>query len=92
MRLAENPRDIAAGLRVFQLLPGIGPKRARQFADVLVDAGGVFAALADVTVPSAAVNDWPKLIDLMERLTGNTVPDLQSQVRLAYSRDRLRYR
>jgi DNA helicase-2/ATP-dependent DNA helicase PcrA len=40
LRLAENPRDRMAGQRVLMLLPGIGPKTARQAMDALVEAGG----------------------------------------------------
>jgi DNA helicase II / ATP-dependent DNA helicase PcrA len=45
LRLAENPRDLVAGSRLLQLLPGIGPARARQLMDQLIDAGGRFGSL-----------------------------------------------
>lgn len=35
LRLAENPRDEMAGMRVLQLLPGIGPRRAADFLGLL---------------------------------------------------------
>ena len=47
----------------------------------MIEVGGEFGALANLTVPSAAVTDCARLIDLMERLAAN--PNLQSQVRLA---------
>ena len=59
LRLAENPRDLVAGMRVLQLLPGIGPKRARQLMDHCLQAGGRFAAWDGVPVPAAARDVWP---------------------------------
>jgi len=39
LRLAENPLDLMAGTRVLMLLPGIGPKKARNLLDRLVACG-----------------------------------------------------
>ncbi len=43
-RLAENPRDVAAAVRVLSLLPGIGAKKALALFDALEEAGGDFRA------------------------------------------------
>src|SRR5659263_295939 len=52
LRLAENPRDAMAGLRVLGLVPGIGPKTAAALLDSLGAAGGDFqAAWAGARVP-----------------------------------------
>jgi DNA helicase-2/ATP-dependent DNA helicase PcrA len=42
LRLAENPRDRVAALRVLQLLPGVGPRTADALAVRLDEHGGDF--------------------------------------------------
>jgi len=44
LRLAENPRDEMAGLRVLQLLPGVGPRRAAEFLGLLREAPGALSS------------------------------------------------
>jgi DNA helicase-2/ATP-dependent DNA helicase PcrA len=39
-RLADNPRDEMAWFRLFQLMPGVGPAKARQAINSLRDADG----------------------------------------------------
>ncbi len=39
-RLADNPRDEMAWFRLFQLMPGVGPAKARQAINTLRDMGG----------------------------------------------------
>lgn len=39
-RLADNPRDEMAWFRLLQLMPGVGPSKARRAIDALRDAGG----------------------------------------------------
>jgi DNA helicase II / ATP-dependent DNA helicase PcrA len=39
-RLADNPRDEMAWFRLFQLMPGIGPAKARRAIDALRDVNG----------------------------------------------------
>jgi DNA helicase II / ATP-dependent DNA helicase PcrA len=80
LRLAENPRDLLAGNRVLQLLPGIGPKGAHRLMNVLDEAGGRFAAWDDAQVPSAAADDWPLLLELFGLLTQQPAPDVPLQV------------
>jgi len=81
LRLAENPRDLVSGARLLQLLPGIGPKRARQLMDLLIQSGGKFRTWDDATVPPASCDDWSKLVGLMKRL-GKRTTDLPSQIGL----------
>jgi DNA helicase II / ATP-dependent DNA helicase PcrA len=76
LRLAENPRDLVAGSRLLQLLPGIGPARARQLMDQLIDSGGRFQAWADAAVPAAAGPLWTPLLGLFEQLTRRPAPDV----------------
>ncbi|MBN1852359.1 MAG: ATP-dependent helicase [Pirellulales bacterium] len=73
LRLAENPRDLVAGTRVLKLLDGIGPRRARQLMDALIQAGGKFQAWDRVSVPAATRDKWAKLLKLMQRLAGHPI-------------------
>ncbi len=79
LRLAENPRDVVAGTRVLPLLPGIGPGKARQLMDVLLEAAGDFDAWKSWKPPSAAAKLWPRLLTLMQGLIKPT-DDLSAQV------------
>lgn len=73
LRLAENPRDVVAGTRLLMLLPGVGPKRARQLMDLLVARNGDFSSWAEIKPPVAAEPHWPKLVELMRRLPGSAI-------------------
>ncbi len=83
VRLAENPRDLVAGIRVLQLLPGIGPKRARQLMELMVASRGDWRAWESAAVGNAAGAVWPQLLDVLRQLTRQPVMDLPSQVSLA---------
>ena len=83
LRLAENPRDLVAGTRLLQLLPGIGPKRARQLMEQLVSSRGEWCVWETAAVGNAAGALWPRLLDVMRQLTRQPVMDLASQVSLA---------
>jgi DNA helicase-2/ATP-dependent DNA helicase PcrA len=80
LRLAENHRDVIAGLRVLTLLPGIGPKKAQQLCAALVESGGVFSVWADMRPPDAAATVWPKFVKLMVSLREGR-DTIQQQVR-----------
>ena len=54
LRLAENPRDAIAALRVLQLLPGVGPKTAATLAAGLAESAGDFEIWVGASVPAAA--------------------------------------
>jgi DNA helicase II / ATP-dependent DNA helicase PcrA len=82
LRLAENSRDLVAGARVLMLLPGIGPKKARQLMGLLLAHGGDFGALAAAKIPAAAEPRWPKLLKLMQRLSVMPSNDVQAQLHL----------
>ena len=82
LRLAENPRDLVAGLRVLTLLPGVGPKKARQWLDSLREAGGDFASWSSVKPPAAATEQWQPLVKLLSQLTSASGKDVQGQVAL----------
>ncbi len=81
LRLAENPRDLSAGLRVLTLLPGVGPAIASRLMDELAAAGGDFMAWADLPSPApAAKTHWAGLVSLMLDLTRPEPMDLPAQV------------
>jgi DNA helicase-2/ATP-dependent DNA helicase PcrA len=80
MRLAENPRDATAGMRVLGLLPGIGPKTAADLMHALQHSGGDFESWVGARVPSAAAGAWPDVVSLMRGLAGAAPGDLPAQV------------
>jgi DNA helicase-2/ATP-dependent DNA helicase PcrA len=81
LRLADNPRDLPAGLRVLTLLPGVGPRTAQDLMEALASANGDFTAWADAGAPGAAARVyWPDLVSLMVTLTSPEAPPLTEQV------------
>lgn len=82
LRLAENPRDLVAGSRLLMLLPGVGPKKARQLMDCLVVQGGDFESWLSIKPPAAAEMHWPKLVKLMRRLVETPTGDIALQLQL----------
>lgn len=68
LRLAENPRDELAGLRILKLLPGIGSGWARKLMAALSQAEGNFRVWEDVVVPAAARGSWPQFVNIMVEL------------------------
>jgi DNA helicase-2/ATP-dependent DNA helicase PcrA len=81
LRLAENPRDLAAGVRVLTLLPGVGPATAQRLMDKLGEAGGDFLAWADLPAPTPAAKvAWGSFVPLMIDLTRPEAMDLTAQV------------
>ena len=83
LRLAENPRDAVAALRVLQLLPGVGPRTASSLAANLTDSGGDFECWVGRAVPEAAREIWPRLVVLMRTLASSSPPDISSQLHAA---------
>jgi DNA helicase II / ATP-dependent DNA helicase PcrA len=65
LRLAENPRDTMAALRVLGLLPGVGPKTASRLAERLADSGGDLETWVGAQVPEAARAVWPQLVSVL---------------------------
>jgi DNA helicase II / ATP-dependent DNA helicase PcrA len=82
LRLAENPRDLVAGSRLLQLLPGLGPARARHLMEQLIGAGGRFQAWSEAAVPAAAEPFWKSLLGLFERLSQRPAPEVPVQLQL----------
>jgi DNA helicase-2/ATP-dependent DNA helicase PcrA len=74
LRWVENPRDLVAGFRVLQLLPGIGPATARTALAHLSRASWNFALLNTFPVPPAAAPHWPELCTLLSQLRDEGTP------------------
>lgn len=68
LRLVENPKGRMAGLRVLQLIPGIGPTTANRILDQLGTAAEPSEMLKQAQVPSQASEDWPAFSKLFEQL------------------------
>ena len=69
LRWARNPRHRMAGLRVAQLVPGIGTASAKRLLDAMGAAAEPLAALRAFKPPAAAGADWPLLVAAFERLS-----------------------
>jgi ATP-dependent DNA helicase UvrD/PcrA len=80
LRLAENPRDTMACLRVLELVPGIGPRTAASLGDALSAAGGDFESWAGARVPEPARSVWPHIVDLFRTLAGAGPGEVPAQV------------
>ena len=68
LRWIENPRDSIAAFRALQLLPGIGPRRAKKAYDHIEQRNHDLAALHTYHVSSATAQDWPIFCDLLVNL------------------------
>ncbi len=86
-RLADNPRDSVAGIRVLSLLPGVGPKTATRLMESLDLSKDGFESWQGVNPPKACREQWPKFVKLMSDLANNRhelAADLQN-VRTFYA-------
>lgn len=83
LRLAENPLDLIAALRLLPRLPGIGAKRAENLVRLLSDANGDFAVWTKWKPPLASAEQWPAFCRLMRSLAGSRrpLPEQINQVR-----------
>ncbi len=80
LRLAENPRDAMAGLRVLGLVPGVGPKTAATLLDTLTGSGGDFSAWGGARVPEPARGVWPAVAELFATLVAAGPGEVSAQV------------
>ncbi len=83
LRLAENPLDSMAGLRVLQLVPGIGPRTASELMGALAESGGDFDAWVSWRAPEAAAGTWPEFVTLMRNLAHAPTSDVSAQLHAA---------
>jgi DNA helicase II / ATP-dependent DNA helicase PcrA len=65
LRWCENPRDRVAGLRILQLLPGIGPSTAAKILEKIVAERKVVDVLKRFAVPKQTAEDWPAFVALI---------------------------
>jgi ATP-dependent DNA helicase UvrD/PcrA len=80
LRLAENPRDGMAVLRVLGLVPGIGPKTSAHLKEMLATGRGDFGVWAEVKVPEPASGVWPGLVELLQALAAPDPGEVSAQV------------
>jgi DNA helicase-2/ATP-dependent DNA helicase PcrA len=80
LRLAENPRDVVSGMRLFKLLPGVGPKKAQTIMEGLVAAGNL-TSLSACKMPARAAEAWPAFVALLGELSREPAEDVVSQIR-----------
>jgi len=80
LRLAENPRDVMAGLRVLGLIPGIGPRTSAQLMAALSSDNGDFEAWVGAPVPEAASESWPDVVSLLRGLASAGPGEVATQV------------
>jgi DNA helicase-2/ATP-dependent DNA helicase PcrA len=59
-RLADNPRDEMAWFRLLQLMPGVGPAKARRAIDVLRDVDGSIPLSHD-----SILRQWSDVVDVL---------------------------
>ncbi len=68
LRWAQNPRSRMAGLRVAQLVPGIGTASARRLLDAMAVADDPVAVLRAFKPPPAAAAAWPAWVATFDAL------------------------
>jgi DNA helicase-2/ATP-dependent DNA helicase PcrA len=68
LRFVENPRDRAAGFRVMQLLPGVGPTSAQRALDHINTAADPIGALAGAPSPPRAGDEWTAFVRAVTEL------------------------
>ena len=68
LRWAQNPRSRMAGLRVAQLVQGIGTASAKRLLDAMAGAADPAAALHAFKPPPAAAADWPLWVGTFDLL------------------------
>jgi DNA helicase-2/ATP-dependent DNA helicase PcrA len=74
LRWAENPRARMAGMRVAQLVSGVGPATARRLLDAMEAAADPARALFDFSPPAAAAEPWAAFVALYRALHGAAGP------------------
>ena len=72
LRWAENLRDRAAGFRVAQLLPGVGPATAGRLLDLVMTGADPMQVMAAFIAPAAAAAHWPSFVDAVALVHGKT--------------------
>jgi DNA helicase II / ATP-dependent DNA helicase PcrA len=72
LRWAENPRDRAAGFRVVQLLPGVGPATAARLLDLVMSPADPMQVIATFVPSAASAVHWPSFAEAVALVHGKT--------------------
>ena len=80
LRLAENPRDVVAAVRVLSLLPDIGPKRARRCSTCWPRAVAISGPGGTAKCRRQPPDFWPKLVRLLRAMVGPSQGDVPTQI------------
>jgi DNA helicase-2/ATP-dependent DNA helicase PcrA len=68
LRWADNPRNRIAGMRVLQLLPGMGPAAAQRCFKVFEAASFEWQWLGTYHVPKLTIDAWSPFVETMQAL------------------------
>jgi DNA helicase II / ATP-dependent DNA helicase PcrA len=68
LRFVENPRDLIAGFRILQLLPGVGPASAQRVLDLMANHVDPIGLLSSVAAPPRTGEGWTDLVDILQQL------------------------
>ena len=74
LRWVHNPRSRLAGMRVVQLIPGMGPATARRLLDAMEQGADPVAAMQAFAPPAAATHDWRAWLDTSDQLRPGAWP------------------
>jgi DNA helicase-2/ATP-dependent DNA helicase PcrA len=80
LRIAENPRDLISGMRMLQLLPGVGPRIARKLLELIGPIEFPLVPWRDARVPAECRAPWLQLLDLLDYLRTEPAPPLAAQI------------
>ncbi|MCA9038997.1 MAG: ATP-dependent helicase [Planctomycetaceae bacterium] len=69
LRMAENPRDEVAIMRVLTLLPGIGRKKGAQLIEMAKGHASFASGWKDFKPPAATRDHWPLFLALLQSLS-----------------------
>ena len=84
LRFAENPRDRVAGFRLMHLIPGVGSASAQRVLDAMAGSADPLAALAAVTPPPRAGDDWKIFAGTVADISVSNWPADLERARLWY--------
>jgi len=75
LRLAENPRDVVAGVRVLCLLPGIGPAKAQKLLEQVASSPQPsFDPWKEINPSRDSADIWPSFVSVMEDVASRNLP------------------
>ncbi|GAB4290019.1 MAG: ATP-dependent helicase [Coriobacteriia bacterium] len=83
LRLAQNPSDAVAGMRVLQLIPGVGPRIAAALMEELAESRGDFDRWVRFNPPEIAASIWSDFVALMRNLANAPTADVSAQLHAA---------